>query len=201
MHPDAAKTARSFHAKDDCPEVRMEVFKTLVKHDIKVIVGIRRKRELVELMHFARSLKLKSDTDSVYDVLITTMFKRLLHKADTNVIYFARRGKSARQAALQNAIARAQSNFTRDTGIPSDKPTQVIPAVPSEETGLQAIDYFLWSVQRLYERGDDRYFNFVRHQFKLIMDFDDKRSGKHYGTWYTDKNPPTKEKIMLPTAD
>lgn len=179
----------------------MEVFKTLVTHEINVIVGVRRKTEVLKEARFARALRAGSNNDHIYDQLVTTMFKKLLHKAESNTIYFARRGKSARQVALQKAIARAQANFTRDTGIVSNKPTQIIPSVPSEQAGLQAIDYFLWSLQRLYERGEERYFDFVRSHFKLIMDFDDKRSGKNYGTWYSDKNPLTRDKIiMLPTA-
>ena len=98
-----------------------------------------------------------------------------------NIIYFARRGKSGRQNALASAIQRAKDNFTRDTGIEVDRPTQVIPSVPSEEAGLQAIDYFLWALQRLYERGEDRYFNYLAPSYRLIRDFDDKRSGKEYG--------------------
>jgi hypothetical protein len=84
--------------------------------------------------------------NTVYDAIVTTLFKRTLHKADSNVIVFARRGKSSRERALSEAIQRAQSNFERDTGKPSDRPTQVIPSTPSESAGLQAIDYFLWAL-------------------------------------------------------
>lgn len=68
--------------------------------------------------------------------------------------------------------------------------------MPSDEAGLQVIDYFLWALQRFYERGDDRYFNYLASHYSRIMDFDDKRSGKDYGKWYNDGNPLTKEKIM-----
>ena len=54
-------------------------------------------------------------------------------------------------------------------------------------------------MQRLYERQDERYFNFERDRYRLIMDFDDKRSGRNYGEWYSDNNPLTREK-MLPVA-
>ncbi len=199
MLPELAKTARCFHAKGDCAEVRMEVFKLIARHDIKVIVGIRRKIVLVELLQTARRKGMRLDPDSVYDNLVKTLFKCILHKSERNKIYFARRGKSSRQAALQKAINRAQSNFIRDTGISLVKPTEVIPAFPSEVTCLQVIDYILWALQRLYERNEDRYFNYLRNHYRLIMDFDDKRNGKDYGMWYTETNPLTKEK-MLPTT-
>jgi hypothetical protein len=196
MQPESKKTARFFHAKDDCPEVRMAVFKLLAERDIKVQVGVRRKAEMVIVERLARSMGRRKDPNTVYDDIVKTLFKESLHKAEANVICFARRGKSGRQKALVAAIRRAKENFFRDTGIEADRPTRVIPSVPSEEAGLQVIDYFLWALQRFYERGDDRYFNYLAPHYRRIMDFDDKRSGTNYGMWYNDDNPLTKEKIM-----
>ncbi len=193
MRPQAGKTAKFFHAKDDCPEVRREIYKLLARHDIKVQVAVRRKGRLIEQ---ARGNPRPLNPNSIYDDMVKSLFKRCLHKADRNVITFARRGKSAREEALRQAIRRAQDNFERDVGIVARRLTKVISSVPSESHGLQAVDYFLWAVQRLYEKGDDRYFNFLASKFRLIMDFDDKRSGKSYGTWYSDGKPLTKEKIM-----
>ena len=194
MQPGKRRTARCFHAKDDCPEVRMEVFKLLARHDIKVQVGIRRKASLVREARAALRRGRKWNPNTVYDNVVKTLFKRSLHKAKS-VIYFARRGKSDRARALREAIERARENFQRDTGISSDKRIRIIPSVPSEVAGLQVIDYFLWALQRLYERGEGRYFEFLRPHYRLIMDFDDKRN-KPYGEWYSDQNPLTTEKIQ-----
>jgi len=46
MQPERNKTAIAFHAKDDCPEVRREVFRLLLKVDVKVLVAVRRKEVL-----------------------------------------------------------------------------------------------------------------------------------------------------------
>lgn len=193
MRPEAGKTAKLFHAKDDCVEVRREVYKLLARHPIKVQVAIRRKWELIEEI---RRSERPYNPNTIYDNLVKSLFKRCLHKADQNVITFARRGKSDREEALRQAIRRAQDNYERQTSIGCRKLTKIIPSVPSENRGLQAVDYFLWAVQRLYEKGDDRYFNFLAPQFRLIMDFDDKRNGKGYGRWYSDADPLTKEKMM-----
>jgi len=200
MQPERRKTALCFHAKDDCSEVRMHVFKFLEGKSIKVQVGIRRKAELIKDARFAVSIAGKFDENSVYDAMVKTLLKRSLHKSDENLIYFARRGKSTREAALREAIDRAKRNFTRDTGIESRSQTKIMSATPSQQPGLQVIDYFLWAIQRMYERGEDRYFNYLRPQFKLIMDFDDERSGKSYGTWYSDSNPISLEKIKPVTS-
>lgn len=52
------------------------------------------------------------------------------------------------------------------------------------------------ALQRLFERGEDRYFAPLRSKYRLIMDIDDRR--KHgYGEWYDPENAITLEKIML----
>ncbi len=57
------------------------------------------------------------------------------------------------------------------------------------------IDYYLWALQRMYERGEARFFELLRPAYRLIMDLDDDRH-KPYGEWYSDQNPLTLEKIM-----
>jgi len=56
--------------------------------------------------------------------------------------------------------------------------------------GLQAVDYYLWALQRCYERGVDRFLRNIRNHCKLIMDIDDKRNNE-YGEYYNNKNPIT----------
>ena len=199
MQPEARKTARCFHAKDDCPEVRREVFRVLKDWDIRVQVGVRRKSSLIDA---ARSVTGKKSwkADPVYDSIVTTLFKTSLHKVDRCVLVFARRGKSDRERALSEAIAHARSNFQRDTGILPAAHARLISSTPSESCGLQAIDYFLWALQRLYERGEDRFFGFVADHYSVIMDFDDKRDGNNYGRWYNKQDPLTLQEIKPVTG-
>jgi len=53
---------------------------------------------------------------------------------------------------------------------------------------LQAIDYCLWSLQRLFERGEERYLELLWPVFRLVIDMDDTRTAQ-YGTNYTQKQP------------
>ena len=194
MNPARRKTAVCFHATDDCPEVRREVFRVLGLHDIKVQVAIRRKMELALGLRSRRSHGIRWRADDVYDDLVKRIFRNVLHKGDENLVVVARRGKSDRIEALTGAIRKAQRNFFAAYGRPSDKPTDVRPDVPSNSEGLQAIDYCLWALQRLYERGEDRYFTYMQDKFRLVMDLDDTRN-REYGEWYSDANPLTVEKI------
>ena len=40
MQSSAKKTARAFHAKDDLPEVRRDVFALLMRHDVRVLAVV-----------------------------------------------------------------------------------------------------------------------------------------------------------------
>ena len=98
------------------------------------------------------------------DDLVKRLFRNRLHLADENRIVFARKGKSARSQALGQAITRAKANFERAHGKPSNRPTRIISAFPREFVGLQVIDYYLWALQRMYEKDEDRFFNLVEVQ-------------------------------------
>lgn len=66
--------------------------------------------------------------------------------------------------------------------------------MPSQNPGLQVIDYCLWAVQRLYVKQEDVYFNLIRDKYKLIIDVDDKRN-KPYGEYYSSSNSLSLDKI------
>lgn len=194
MQPKTKKTAVYFHAKDDLPEVRREVLKLLPDLGAKVQIAIRRKEYLVKTARLLHQRHSKLSPDDVYDDLVKRLFKRSLHTAEKNRIVFARRGKSVRQHALEEAIRRAKSNFEKKTGISSDSKITIFSGYPSQYAGLQVIDYYLWALQRMFERGEDRFFHLLAPAYRLIMDLDDTRN-KPYGEWYSDSNPLEMEKI------
>jgi len=195
LQSEQKKTALMFHAKDDLPEVRREVFQVLPQLNVKVQVAIRRKavlvREAQTLFRYGRKLR----PYDVYDSLIARLFRNLLHKADENRIVFAYRGKAAQKESLAQAILKGKQNFTARWGEFYDKPTTITSGFPSEHAGLQIADYYLWALQRLYEVGEERFFASVARDYRLIMDIDDTRR-KPYGEWYSDSNPLTPEKIQ-----
>lgn len=73
--------------------------------------------------------------------------------------------------------------------LPEKQTSITIEARHSHETPcLQAVDYFLWALQRIYERREDRYLNYLQEKVSLIIDIDDTRHNV-YGTYYTKKRP------------
>ena len=43
---------------------------------------------------------------------------------------------------------------------------------PKYYAGLQAVDYFLWALQRFYERGEERYVQLIWPQTTMVCDLD-----------------------------
>jgi hypothetical protein len=64
---------------------------------------------------------------------------------------------------------------------------------------FRLLDYLLWSLQRLLERQETRFFDAVRVRFALIVDVDDTRRNG-YGEYYTARKPLTRE-TLLPVTE
>lgn len=181
----ANKTALYFHAKDDLPEVRREVFRVLRDHSIDVVAAIRRKATVAEFAaQRFRTIRKKITADEIYDSLVEQVLRERLHLAEHSHVWFARRGKKERKDALSRVLERARTEFAaghREAVLKrlggKEPKTTIYSAHPSEAAGLQAIDYCLWALQRLLERGEGRYFEYVRDKFRAIWDIDDTRQG------------------------
>lgn len=191
-----SKTKKSFHAKNDCPEVRREFFGLVKQLDVKVYCIVRRKRQILAevLENNQRFHGWRYNQDSIYDSCVERLFKDRLHSVKVNQVTFSRRGKSKRNKTLLGVLDKAVSNFEKTYQKSVKASHKVASNFPSEEPCLQIIDYFLWALQRLYERYEDRYFNYVKEKFVRVIDLDDKRFND-YGVYYNKQNELTVNKI------
>jgi len=201
MQPEQRKTAEAFHAKDDCVEVRREVYRLLMEHELKFFAVVRDKQTIVDKVrdHNKTTPSYRYHPNQLYDRCVSRLFKERLHKEDSYVIQFSRRGNRSRTEALQNAIEQARTNLRKSWDIEATSPIEIVAAKPAEAGGLQAVDYFLWALQRLYVRGEDRYWEYVADKASLVHDVDDIRENG-YGAYYTKKNPLKKEKLKTPST-
>jgi hypothetical protein len=199
LQPERRKTAVTFHAKDDVPEVRIRVFQLLTTFEIKIFVAVRTKKVLADEARSIYRFGRRISENEIYDDLFSRQFRNRLHLADVNEIVVARRGSKDRTKALMVAIHKAQTSFSAKWGEREFGKVRLRTAQPSESAGLQAIDYFLWALQRLYERREDRFFAPLARHYRLIMDLDDTRR-RPYGEWYSDSNPLTLEKLKPVTG-
>jgi len=192
MQPGSRKTALMFHAKDDLPEVRREVFAVLKNHPLRFLAVVRNKQRVLKYVQQRNALDVnyRYHPNELYDYMVRVLFKTLLHKDERYEIYFSKRWKQDRTNALRQAIETAQQRFARQSGIQSASEIIVIPQKSQESGGFQAVDYFLWALQRFYERREDRYLEYLWDSFRLVHDLDDTRKNP-YGVYYTKKEPLT----------
>ena len=188
--PSIKKTLVSFHAKDDCPEVRRLVFGCLDKLDFAIQVVVARKVESIFIGRHGRS------QDAFYNDLTSRLFERQLHLAHRNTILFARRGNKAQQHALRGAVEAGVVAFRQKYPGAAATTVDIETAYCADEPLLQAADYALWAVQRAFERREMRYYDFIAPKIELVWDIYDFASieaGRP--VIFTRKNPFHIEKV------
>lgn len=174
------KTAVSFHAKDDLPEVRYEVFKLIKTLNIKIYVAFRRKEILIkQAREVFEQKKEKINPEEIYESLVSKLFKHVLNGQEHCHITFARRGTVNRR----NALIEALEHTGHITGM---KSFDIDVTYSSKYAGLQVADYCIWALQRLLEREEDRFLSFLQNAFEIIIDVDNLDEGAS-GAIYTPK--------------
>jgi len=113
-------------------------------------------------------------------------------------VTFAVRGSKPRTHILADALAEVEAAFERDFGIARHTATTLESTFPWKSAGLQACDYFLWALQRFYERGEERFLKAMWPQFIEVIDLDlqaPKVRGKprRAGVTFNEKHPLTLE--------
>ena len=190
MKAEAKKTALYFHAKDDLPEVRREVFKLLQRHPLRFSAVVRDKQVVLDYVRSRnqRDSAYRYRPDELYDHAVRRLFKERLHKHAAYHIHFAIRGNTHRTSAFRQALEQARQRFAQKKGIAVTSPLNVKAAYPTAKPALQAVDYFLWALQRTYEKREDRFLDLLWPQCSLVVDVDDIRRAE-YGAYYTKQKP------------
>ncbi len=198
MQPNERKTAVAFHAKDDLPEVRRDVFKILRDMEgLRFYAVVADKLSVLEYVRQRnkREAAYRYQPNELYDYLTGCLFKERLSQHNRYDIIFSKRGKSGRLDDLRKLIETASSLITQQQNISADSVPNVFVATPKEHAGLQAVDYFVWALQRLYERDEERYLLYLWDAFRIVHDIDDTRKTDN-GILYTQKNPLTREVLQ-----
>lgn len=190
--PSIKKTLKAFHAKDDCPEVRMMVYKILAEQDFAIQVIVARKIERM----FRSSYK--GNRDRFYQDLVGRLFQNETHKAQINNICFSKRGNKIQQHTMRAAVQAGAQRFRQKWGTDVSTRLNIKTLNSSQDFMLQVVDYANWSVQRAFERGEMRYFNFLRDKFELIWDVFDKKNYKGGGNFYDRSRNPFEIKKASP---
>jgi hypothetical protein len=189
------KTAILFHAKDDLPEVRYRVFNLLraAGETLRFHAVIRDKVALAkrEAEKRTRDRSYRYDPNTLYDGLVRSLFSKFHRLADHYYLAVAKRGQKDRNAALTAALEHAEKDFEQKFGFRRGGKSTITVRNPVTTVCLQAVDYFLWALQRFYEvrhhpqtgeplAREDRFLNMLWPQIAEIHDLDFGRSAGTY---------------------
>ncbi len=192
MQPEKRKTADAFHAKDDIPEVRREVFNLLLRMDLCFYAVVRDKKEVLSYIgqQRERDEAYRYKEDDLYDALVSELFRKFRFSADVMKICFSKRGKRSRTEALRTALQVANREFEKSYGFSNSAIVEIEANIPPKIVGLQAVDYYLWALQRFYERGEDRFLELIWPHVREVHDLDLVAEGKR-GVLFSQRNPLT----------
>jgi hypothetical protein len=195
LKPERGLTFKKFHACKDHPRVRERVFETLQRHPARVFLVVRRKDALLKDEQLREQAgRPLSPWQREYDSMVSRLFTNRMHLARHTNIVIARRGTSNRDIDLRKAVSKAKIKFEKRWEVTNPHTFEVSSAEPENHPGLQAVDYYLWAAQRIFERGDFARFDQHRDAYRLIVDVDDRRRS-YAGAWYSSERPITPEKI------
>ncbi len=190
MQASQGKTALMFHAKDDLPEVRREVFKVLLRHEFNFYAVLRTMsvvhRRVVQRNQ--RDPTYRYSPTELYDSTVRRLFDKKLHTEPAYKVIFASRGK-ARTRSLREELLHAQKHSKKAAGTYPNATVEVLAMPAAHHIGLQVADYCLWAVQRLFEKQEDRYLSLIWPRVSLLVDADDI-SENPYGTYHSQRRPP-----------
>ncbi|MBF2077903.1 MAG: hypothetical protein IGR76_05135 [Synechococcales cyanobacterium T60_A2020_003] len=89
---------------------------------------------------------------------------------------------------MKNALLAARQRFANQQNIVVTAPIEIQSSKPQIDAGLQAVDYCLWALYRLLERGEERYVDYIQPIVSVIRDPDADVEAS-YGVYYTKRNP------------
>lgn len=187
--PSMQNLKNGFHANKDCLEVREKVFKLIKQSEIEAYIIVARKDENIFRQKFNMNQK------RLYKFLVSEILKNRVHLYKEIDVYFSALDGVVSTNNMREALTEATDKFLNKWGKETSSNINIYVQQPSQIPMLQITDYILWAVFRLYERGESRYFDFIKEKIKLVHDIFDIKANKFYGAFYTAKNPLTVEKI------
>jgi hypothetical protein len=167
---DKRKSANGYflHAKDDLPEVRKMAFDLIKSMDcsFEAVVG-RKIPSLYEKKHNGKESEFYAD-------LLSHLLKNKLNAYPKLVLNISHRSKCTTHSNLQKGLNKA-SNRAHSKSPDKANNCNIVFNVqqPTTEPLLNVSDYFCWSIQRVFERGETRYYDYISDQVAMVQDLYD----------------------------
>jgi hypothetical protein len=118
------------------------------------------------------------------------------------VLNIAERGSSTRAKVLEDALTKATGRAGKRWGT-DDLQSEVVFNIqtPSREPLLSVPDYLGWAVQRVFEKGQTRYYDYLREKIRLVVDlYDSEKYAGNQNYYDHHKNPLTAQNKIGPPS-
>lgn len=179
------------HASKDPAELRYEFLKLMgssLDFSTQIVVG----RKIPSIFIHKHQCQGRAFYADLMSQLMKTSYE-----VNPLIMNVAVRGSATSNKNLQDAVRLAHARSLRGSSTIELRNTITFNVQPYDrELLLSLADYSLWTVQRVYERGDDKYLLLLDPKINLVLDvYDDSRyqGAKNY---YTPKyNPLTAQAI------
>ena len=137
----------------------------------------------------------------IYADVLSHLLKNKLKLGQKIVLNIAERGASTRNANLQLALTKAVERFEKRWSA-EEISSLVVFNVQNHYTEplLNVADYLCWSVQRVFERGETRYYDFLGDRIRLVVDLYDTASYDGSRHFYSRQHRLTPANKVSPPA-
>ena len=180
------KTGYYFHAKDDIPEVRKlfyDYIKTL-NLSFEAVVG----RKIYDIF----TKKHNSKSNEFYADILSHLLKNKFNLGGKLVLNIAERGSSTKNNNLILALDKAKRRYYKKNSDSSVK-TEIVFNIQKQTTDplLNISDYMCWAIQRVFEKGELRYYNFIEDKVSMVCDLYDQSNYAGHKNFYRRDNKLT----------
>ncbi len=180
-----------FHATDDPAEVRMKVYEFIynVNCSFECIVG-RKIPAIFDKKH-------QSLENEFYADILSHLLKNKFSKMPKLILNISERGSSTSNKNLNLALNIAKQRFNQNNNNKTIKTNICFNILNhTKEPLLNIADYFCWAVQRVFEKGETRYYDFINEKISLIVDLYDANNYKEWANYYSPKNKLSKDNLI-----
>jgi hypothetical protein len=181
------------HAKDDPQELRYQFLKFMASEIDFTIQAIVARKEVTRFVN-----KHHRQEREFYADLLSHLLKDK-GNYERLVLTIAERGSCTRGKNLEDALARTYARYQalNDKKYRADICFNI--QQYNKEPLLVVIDYALWTIQRIFERGEDRHYYLIKDKISSIFDVYDLNKGGKLNGWknyYNPKRPLNQDNIL-----
>ncbi|HMH24544.1 MAG TPA: DUF3800 domain-containing protein [Puia sp.] len=166
------------HAKDDVPEVRKSAYELIQRIDCSFEAVVARK------LYYLYEHKHNGNQAEFYADLLSHLLKKRLWKYDRLVLNIAEQRRCTALNNLQKGLNKAMAySKSRYLGRTNNYKVVFNVQKPTTEPLLNIADYLCWSIQRVFETGETRYYDYISNKISVvwdIYDFAGTRNGQNY---------------------